>query len=372
MQDRYAVTARPIGSLQDSRTYLKFNPQPQAADQLLAATLSAYESAVFGVHVSAGVGDAGWSVLSSGAAGPAGRRGPLIPGPQSGRGNSTFRPAATYASTASGHGHTMATGDTASDPSPRPLPNEGEEGSLTSNRRTGKSWPARNGQAAASPKNAAENPARMLRESGRQHQSRGKLPGHLTGAVAAEPAVALPLATQRDRRAGPYTPDRLLGALLASGGLIAVLRSWEDRFGAADRCRLRRSAAAGGASAAHPWRRSSASPPSRSCSPMTVPHIATRLVNAPIWTSWWDWTSASPASVCAPASAQVCISGQWHDFSRAAHADRAQGSRRHPLAMVAHPAASVDRLRLDDSWWIRIRWLRGAAGRCCARGGVLR
>jgi len=61
MQDRYAVTARPIGSLQDSRTYLKFNPQPQAADQLLAATLSAHESAVFGVHVSAGVGDAGWS-----------------------------------------------------------------------------------------------------------------------------------------------------------------------------------------------------------------------------------------------------------------------------------------------------------------------
>ncbi len=44
------------------------------------------------------------------------------------------RPAATYASTASGHGHTMATGDTASDPSPRPWPNEGEEGSLTSKR----------------------------------------------------------------------------------------------------------------------------------------------------------------------------------------------------------------------------------------------
>jgi hypothetical protein len=35
---------------------------------------------------------------------------------QSGRGNPRSRPAAAYASTASGHGHTMATGDTASDP----------------------------------------------------------------------------------------------------------------------------------------------------------------------------------------------------------------------------------------------------------------
>jgi hypothetical protein len=33
------------------------------------------------------------------------------------------RPVATYASTGSGHDHTMATGDTASDPSPRPWPN---------------------------------------------------------------------------------------------------------------------------------------------------------------------------------------------------------------------------------------------------------
>ena len=35
---------------------------------------------------------------------------------QSGRGNPRSRPAAAYASTASGHGHTMATGDTAPDP----------------------------------------------------------------------------------------------------------------------------------------------------------------------------------------------------------------------------------------------------------------
>ena len=39
---------------------------------------------------------------------------------QSGRGNPRSRPAAAYASTASGHGHTMATGDTAPDPYSRP------------------------------------------------------------------------------------------------------------------------------------------------------------------------------------------------------------------------------------------------------------
>jgi hypothetical protein len=38
---------------------------------------------------------------------------------QSGRANPRSRPAAAYASTASGHGHTMATGDTAPDPSSR-------------------------------------------------------------------------------------------------------------------------------------------------------------------------------------------------------------------------------------------------------------
>src|SRR5205807_6328745 len=40
------------------------------------------------------------------------------------RGNSTSRPAAAYASTASGHGHTMAMGDTASDPFSRSAQNE--------------------------------------------------------------------------------------------------------------------------------------------------------------------------------------------------------------------------------------------------------
>ena len=47
---------------------------------VLAATLSAHESAVFGVHVSAGVGDAGWPVLGSGAAVRPGGVDPLIPG----------------------------------------------------------------------------------------------------------------------------------------------------------------------------------------------------------------------------------------------------------------------------------------------------
>src|SRR5260221_3724916 len=79
---------------------------------------------------------------------------------QSGRGNSTARRAATYASTASGHGHTMATGDTASDPSPRPWPNEGEEGSLTSNKGTEKSWPARNGQGSGIAKEHGRRPGR--------------------------------------------------------------------------------------------------------------------------------------------------------------------------------------------------------------------
>ena len=32
-------------------------------------------------------------------------------------------------------------------------------------------------------------------------------------------------------------------------------------------------------------------------------------------------------------------------------ADRAQGARHSPVAMVAHPAASLDQPRLDDSWW---------------------
>jgi hypothetical protein len=57
--------------------------QVVAGEQLLAATLSAHESAVFGVHVPAGVGDAGWPFLGSGAARRSGRPAgvdPLIPG----------------------------------------------------------------------------------------------------------------------------------------------------------------------------------------------------------------------------------------------------------------------------------------------------
>jgi NTPase len=55
-------------------------------------------------------------------------RHPFTSGPahdgQPGRGNPTSRPAATYASTASGHGHTMATGDTAPDPFSRSAQHE--------------------------------------------------------------------------------------------------------------------------------------------------------------------------------------------------------------------------------------------------------
>ena len=58
-----------------------------------------------------------------------------------GRGNSTSRPAATYASTGSGHGHTMATGDTASDPFSRSAQNEARRDPSRS-RETPKSWPA--------------------------------------------------------------------------------------------------------------------------------------------------------------------------------------------------------------------------------------
>src|SRR5713101_1130069 len=68
--------------------------------------------------------------------------------------------AAAYASTVTGHGHTMATGDTASDPSPRPWPNEGEKGSLTSNKGTEKSWPARNGQGSSIAKEHGRRPGR--------------------------------------------------------------------------------------------------------------------------------------------------------------------------------------------------------------------
>ena len=55
---------------------------------------------------------------------------------QVGRGNPTSRPAAAYASTASGHGHTMATGDTAPDPFSRSAQTKARRGSLTFNEDT--------------------------------------------------------------------------------------------------------------------------------------------------------------------------------------------------------------------------------------------
>ena len=68
---------------------------------------------------------------------PAARRTTGSPG----AGTPPRRPAATYASTGSGHGHTMATGDTASDPSPRSWPNEARRDPSRSTG-TAKSWPA--------------------------------------------------------------------------------------------------------------------------------------------------------------------------------------------------------------------------------------
>src|ERR1019366_4308806 len=61
-----------------------------------------------------------------------------------------------------GHGR-----HTASDPFSRPWPNEARRDPSRQNG-TAKSWPASGRQTATSPKNTAENPARMLRESGRQ------------------------------------------------------------------------------------------------------------------------------------------------------------------------------------------------------------
>ena len=68
---------------------------------------------------------------SSGSGPPPGHNASTRPGHQrpstrrAGRtGNPTSRPAAAYASTASGHGHTMAAGDTASDPFSRSALNE--------------------------------------------------------------------------------------------------------------------------------------------------------------------------------------------------------------------------------------------------------
>src|SRR5205807_7763102 len=61
---------------------------------------------------------------------------------QTGRGTSTSRPAATYASTGSGHGHTMATGDSPPRIPPRDrVANEARRDPSRSPK-TGKSWPA--------------------------------------------------------------------------------------------------------------------------------------------------------------------------------------------------------------------------------------
>src|SRR5258708_3140063 len=62
----------------------------------------------------------------------------------------------------------MATGDTASDPSPRPWQNEGEEGSLTFKGDAQNPGPHGRSQAATTSKNTAGTPAEMLRKSGRQ------------------------------------------------------------------------------------------------------------------------------------------------------------------------------------------------------------
>src|SRR5260221_3075346 len=81
---RSKAASWPNGSFRETSDVARGTGIPDAAHkigQVLAATLSAHESAVFGVHVSAGLGDAGWPVSGSGAAGgPAGRRGPGDPG----------------------------------------------------------------------------------------------------------------------------------------------------------------------------------------------------------------------------------------------------------------------------------------------------
>src|SRR5439155_5749282 len=61
---------------------------------------------------------------------------------QAGRGTSTFRPADTYASTGSGHGHTMATGDSPPRIPPRDRPRNEARRDPSRPAETGKSWPA--------------------------------------------------------------------------------------------------------------------------------------------------------------------------------------------------------------------------------------
>jgi DDE domain len=74
----------------------------------------------------------------------------------------------------------MATGDTASDPSPRSWPNEGEEGSLTFKGDAQDPGPHRHSQAATSSKSIAGDPAEMLRKSGRQQLRAGAVPAEVT------------------------------------------------------------------------------------------------------------------------------------------------------------------------------------------------
>src|SRR5215468_3605106 len=125
----------------------------------------------------------------------------------------------------------------------------------------------------------SDSAGRTRRPPGRPSQSRSVIvprnrrlapePAPLTPAERLE---ALDSALPRIRQAHRATPAARIGlvaadrpadvlAVIGWGGLdnraesllplTAVLRSWEDRFGAAYRCRLRRSAAAGGAPAAH-------------------------------------------------------------------------------------------------------------------------
>ena len=88
---------------------------------------------------------------------------------QSGRGTSTFRPAATYASTGSGHGHTMATGDTASGSLPA-IGVKTRRGRIphVQHRHQNPGPHGGSQEATSSPKSTATHAAEMLSQSGRQ------------------------------------------------------------------------------------------------------------------------------------------------------------------------------------------------------------
>src|SRR5258706_5483733 len=105
----------------------------------------------------------------------------------------------------------MATGDTASDPSPRPWPNEGEEGSLTSNKGTEKSWPARNGQGSSIAKEHGRRPGRDGQEVRPSTRDLIALFGSL---FAPHPDVGRRRPQLRrpvTRRAGPPSADAIVG-----------------------------------------------------------------------------------------------------------------------------------------------------------------